>query len=488
MIYLKADTNTEVLIGPAVAVGDGFTPVTTLALSTADEAELIKYGATTPLVVTSISASAMTAITDADGYYTLDLSTSNTDTEGFLVVVINDDSLILPIRQEFTVVNANVYDSLFAAAATDLLQVDLTQVVGSTTNVSDMASERGKYAGGAVWIGPTANTNTVSYVDGIITNPVSTIAAAKTVADALKLKVFHTVRTGTSQVAAAMTGYEFTGDSWSLTTSGGSQDVGTSVFRNAELAGGTFAGTSGRIIWDKCSFPVAVSAGISTMNECLFGNTLTLSEAGDYNFIDCASIVAGAGAPTFALGTGIFNISFRRWSGGITFSGVTADDVMTISGELGTIDLGSPSGAADIQIRGTYKAITNIGSAVVNLTGAILAADVAAILVDTAVIGAAGVGLTDLGGMSTTMKAQVNTEVVDVVNVDTLVLPGQAAPSNTPTMRETLGWLYKNFRNRKSQTATTWVLYADNETTVDNKSTVSDDATTAIKQEVVSGP
>ena len=140
MIYLKADTNTEVLIGPAVAVGDGFTPVTTLALSTADEAELIKYGGATPLVVTSISASAMTAITSADGYYTLDISTSNTDTEGFLIVVINDDSLILPIRQEFQVVNANVYDSLFAAASTDLLQVDLTQVTGATTNVSALAT------------------------------------------------------------------------------------------------------------------------------------------------------------------------------------------------------------------------------------------------------------------------------------------------------------------------------------------------------------
>lgn len=39
-----------------------------------------------------------------------------------------------------------------------------------------------------------------------------------------------------------------------------------------------------------------------------------------------------------------------------------------------------------------------------------IAQDVAAVLVDTAVIGAAGAGLTDLGGMSTTMKAQVNAE------------------------------------------------------------------------------
>jgi hypothetical protein len=148
MIYLRADTNTEVLIGPAVAVGDGFTPVTTLSTSGADEAELIKYGGSTPLTTTSISASAMTAITGADGYYTLDLSTANTDTEGFLVVAFNDDSLILPIRHEFHVLNANTYDALFDAAGTDTLQVDLTQIVGgtvptpTTTGVPDVNVER----------------------------------------------------------------------------------------------------------------------------------------------------------------------------------------------------------------------------------------------------------------------------------------------------------------------------------------------------------
>jgi hypothetical protein len=129
--YIKADTNTEVLIGPAVAVGDGFTPVTTLSLSTADEAEIIKYGGATPLTVTSISANGFAAITSADGYYTLDITTGNSDTEGFLTVLINDDSLILPIRVDFMVVNANVYDSLFAAATTDYLQTDATQWNGT---------------------------------------------------------------------------------------------------------------------------------------------------------------------------------------------------------------------------------------------------------------------------------------------------------------------------------------------------------------------
>jgi len=87
-----------------------------------------------------------------------------------------------------------------------------------------------------------------------------------------------------------------------------------------------------------------------------------------------------------------------------------------------------------------------------------------------------------------TQKASINTEVLDVANVDTVTLPGQEAPPLAPTTRQILGWLYKVLRNRKTQTATLWQLMADNETTVDAKATVSDDATTAIKQEIETGP
>lgn len=140
MLFLKADTNVEVLIGPAVAVGDGFTPVTTLSLSTADEAEIIKHNGATALVVTSISANTMAAITGADGYYTLDLTTGNLDTEGPLSIVINDDSLILPIRQDYMVVNANVYDSLFAVAGTDTLDTQVAGIDASAITATAIAS------------------------------------------------------------------------------------------------------------------------------------------------------------------------------------------------------------------------------------------------------------------------------------------------------------------------------------------------------------
>jgi len=131
MIYLKADTAVQVLVGPAVAVGDGFTPVTNLVGASADEYEIIKYNGNTALTAGAVT-NALAAITGADGYYTLSITATETNTEGPLWLVINDDSLILPIRHEFMVVNANVYDSLFAVAGTDLLEVD-TQQINATT-------------------------------------------------------------------------------------------------------------------------------------------------------------------------------------------------------------------------------------------------------------------------------------------------------------------------------------------------------------------
>jgi hypothetical protein len=112
--FIRQGATHKVLIGPAVAVGDGFTPVTTLTLSGADEAEAILHDNGTTV---SISGYTFAAITNADGYYHLTLQSGISGTVGHMTVVINDDSLILPIRADFTVLEEAVYDALFAASA-----------------------------------------------------------------------------------------------------------------------------------------------------------------------------------------------------------------------------------------------------------------------------------------------------------------------------------------------------------------------------------
>lgn len=257
-----------------------------------------------------------------------------------------------------------------------VVAASVTGAVGSVTGaVASVTQERGKYALGAVWIGPTANTNTASYTDGITTNPVSTIAAAKTIADALGLRRFYTIRTGTVQVGADMVGYDFDGNAWSLTTTGGSRDVSSSNFSNAKVVGGTYASTSAESHWQNCEFSDGVSVAAVHMIGCTFGGTLTLNAAGNYDFIDCASVVAGTSTPVFAIPAGTVNVSFRRWSGGIRITGITSATTISIdvvSG--GTVTLEGADG--NVQVRGLISTITDsrtgtptLGqNAVVNIT------------------------------------------------------------------------------------------------------------------------
>jgi len=134
MQILRADTAVNVKIGPFVDVADGFTPQTDIGLA-GDEAELLKHGTTN---TADISGNAWGAITGARGWYWLTLSASDTDTEGPLVVVVQDDSDCLPVFTQFMVVNANVYDSLYGTAAADYLTVDMLQIGGVAQSATDL--------------------------------------------------------------------------------------------------------------------------------------------------------------------------------------------------------------------------------------------------------------------------------------------------------------------------------------------------------------
>jgi len=84
--------------------------------------------------------------------------------------------------------------------------------------------------------------------------------------------------------------------------------------------------------------------------------------------------------------------------------------------------------------------------------------------------------------------AEVNAEVLDVMNVDTFAEPGQGTPGATISVFAKINYLYKAWRNKSLQNATTYELYNDDAATVDQKATVSDDGTDAIKGEVATGP
>jgi hypothetical protein len=91
------------------------------------------------------------------------------------------------------------------------------------------------------------------------------------------------------------------------------------------------------------------------------------------------------------------------------------------------------------------------------------------------------------GTLSTLTAAAVNAEVVDALATDTYAEPGQGAPAATATLAAKINYLYKAWRNKSTQTADTYTLFADDATTTDQKATISDDTTTFTRGEVGTG-
>lgn len=123
-IRLKQSTaSQEVPLGPFLDSTDGATPETGLTIANTD-IKLWAMGATSLANKNSGGATHM-----AGGIYYCTLDATDTATLGALVIFINVAGA-LPIKVEFEVVAANVYDAL--VGGTDLLQVDVTEWKGAT--------------------------------------------------------------------------------------------------------------------------------------------------------------------------------------------------------------------------------------------------------------------------------------------------------------------------------------------------------------------
>ena len=106
---------------------------------------------------------------------------------------------------------------------------------------------------------------------------------------------------------------------------------------------------------------------------------------------------------------------------------------------------------------------------------------------DTAEIGTAGAGLTDLGGMATGMKAEVNAEVADVLTIDTTSEPPQGPPPETPTFEQMVAYGYFKLRNKSETTSTEDAMYDNAGTTKIMKAALTDNGTTFTKGEYGTG-
>jgi hypothetical protein len=226
-----------------------------------------------------------------------------------------------------------------------------------------------------------------------------------------------------------------------LTVSGlGTAATGTVLyvlFATPESASGATAAAIADAVWDEAQAD-HVAAGS-------FGEVATEVAA---ILVDTAEIGAA--------GAGLTNINLPNQ---------TMDIVGNITGNLSG-SVGSVTGA-----------VGSVTGAVGSVTGAV-----------GSVTGNVGGNVTgSVGSLAAQAKADVNAEALDVLNTDTFAEPGQGAPASTTTLAAKIGYLFKAWRNRTTQTASEYALYGDDAVTKDQEAAISDDGTTLVKGEVGTG-
>jgi hypothetical protein len=194
------------------------------------------------------------------------------------------------------------------------------------------------------------------------------------------------------------------------------------------------------------------------------------------NGINAASIATDAIDSDAIAANGATEIADAVWNStraGHATGGTFGEGVASVQGNV-TGSVGSVTGA----VGSVTGAVGSVTGAVASVTGAV-----------GSVSGNVGGNVTgSVGSLAAQAQTDVKTQVVATFVTDTYPEPGQGAPGVNISLKDKIGYLYKAFRNKITQTSTTLSIFNDDTTTVDQKATVSDDSTTYTRSEISTGP
>lgn len=172
--------------------------------------------------------------------------------------------------------------------------------------------------------------------------------------------------------------------------------------------------------------------------------------------------------------------------------GNVTGSVASVTGAVGSVtgNVGGNVVGSVASVSGSVASVTGaVGSVTGNVGGNVVGTVASVVGAVGSVAGNVGGNVTgSVGSLAAQAKTDVNNEVLDVLTVDTFSEPPQGAPGVNISLKDKIGYLYKAFRNRITQTATTLSIFADDASTVDQKATVSDDGSTYNRSEISSGP
>lgn len=240
-------------------------------------------------------------------------------------------------------------------------------LTAATHNIATSAGRRlrniqdfGIYDMASVWVDEVGGTSsgTIDGEDATVTNRADDFDNAQTVAISVGLDTVHVQAGNSITLTAGIANFRIWGANYDLALGG--QAISGCIIENATVTG---TGT-GSAQFTNCIVGAA-TIDPSRLVLCSLTDTLTIGSAGNYQFIQCQSGVAGASTPTVDLGAavGATTVEFRRWSGGLTLNNVQAGDVVSIdvvSG--GTITVNGTGGT--VVIRGMCNVVDGSGGSV----------------------------------------------------------------------------------------------------------------------------
>lgn len=279
----------------------------------------------------------------------------------------------------------------------------LTEVLAALVSVMYIGPR-----GPGVWLDDTAgNTDTVLGTDGVPSNPVSTVAAARTIAEALGVRRIYPTNDTAVTLAAAYEGYEFIGIGTGNQVALGGQDVDNAHFENLTVTG-TQGGT-GMVQIKRCMLNAVTDLEGWIENSLLSG--ITTVRAGTVTtFSKCESGIPGGSTPELTFGAGVVEFALRGYYGGVQINSMTADDTLSYDCPSGQFIIGATCTGGDLHLRGVHLLTDNAG-------GAVIPTDDARIDVDQ-------------------INAQVDAALADI-HLDHLYLTSQLAVNATPTPTST---------------------------------------------------
>lgn len=352
---------------------------------------------------------------DTDGWYSISGATTDVDTKGRLKLQI-DVAGALPVWVEFLVVEENIYDMLFSNNHDFILKPQSIDFDGGSGSVPAVNLKGGDTAAAAIVL--ESDTDVIHQTCKTAGGNVLVATAGSAAGDCWKLN-----SPADAGKALDLNGGPVTGKG--LEASGGAADIDAQELIDI-LADTAEIGTAGAGLTDLGGMSTGMKAEVQAeVDDAL-------------NAYDEAAGVASAAALD-------------------TVSGVV-DAILVDTNEM------------------QGKLPTN------NIMGSSVKTDkddeIDAILVDTAEIGVAGIGLTNLGGMSSAMKAEVNAEV-DTALDELIPEPVVGAPSVTCSIRTGMARVYGIARNKGELNGTAGEkTYFNSSGVAISKKAVSDDGTT----------